>query len=175
MLTGGATSTAGALGSDQGLIRERHAKINLDGVVDQKDLILVADVGQVADMNPAFADAVSDNIPNPDQLKQMANDNGLSTVQAQTELVALAGPEIVEVVAEGGANALESAADSALAQMQDTLDPEIVAISSLEVENLDDLEIDIEPEGLISLTLEESDPDFCANSCCIVIAASNVF
>ena len=271
MLTGGATSTAGALGSDQGLIRERHAKINLDsgninfnvaqaesppnswvfgtqdgvvtiqgtqgnlkrrvsatasddgskanigvdfkvellegtatmmrhggdkdlnaavvkpgvgfeevkvhevnldenvadgpadidgdGVVDQKDLILVADVGQVADMNPTFADAVSDNIPNPDQLKQMANDNGLSTVQAQTELVALAGPEIVEGVAEGGANALESAADSALAQMQDTLDPEIVAISSLEVENLEYLEIDIEPEGLISLTLEESDPD----------------
>ena len=30
MLTGGATTTEGSLGADQGLIRERHAKINLD-------------------------------------------------------------------------------------------------------------------------------------------------
>ena len=43
--------------------------------------------------------------------------------------------------------------------MEDTLDPEIVAISSLEVQNLDEIPIDIEPEGLVSLTLEESDPD----------------
>ena len=30
MLTGGATTTEGSLGAAQGLIRERHAKINLD-------------------------------------------------------------------------------------------------------------------------------------------------
>ena len=135
--------------------------IDGDGVVDQKDLILTADVGQAASMNPAFSEVVAQVVSDPAGLKDVAARAGLDAVQAQAELAALAGPSIVDTIkASGGVNALELAAAAAQDQMAGQIDPEIVAMSATTVETINERPgLNIAPEAVISLTEVESDPE----------------
>ena len=79
-----------------------------DGQSSPADLILMKDVAFVADLGID----VGDVLPDPAGLLDAAEEAGIADVNATVELAALAGPDAVEAIVEGGS--IEAAVEVAL-------------------------------------------------------------
>ena len=122
-----------------------------DGESSPADLILMKDVAFVAGLGID----VGDVLPDPTGLLEAAEEAGIADINATVELAALAGPQAVEAIVEGGS--IDAAVEVALEEFGEVAVVVNDAIAEGDDNNLVAIFAEFEPE-IATLTEEQADP-----------------
>ena len=125
--------------------------IDGDGEFGPNDVIMMKDIAYVADLGVDVGDVV----PDPDALIDAAEEAGIADVNDKVELAALAGPDAVEAIVEGGS--IDAAVEVALEEFGDVAVVVDDAIAGGDDDALTGIFDDFEPD-IKTLTEDQADP-----------------